>query len=206
LNLVMIHPFSDGNGRMARCLQTLVLAREGILAPQFCSVEEYLGKERLAYYKVLAKVGKGSWHPENDVRPWIQFMIQAHLVQAYRVLWVGRQLDLLWERATALVTAKKLPERAIQPVVDGMLGLPIRNSSYRKFAGISENLASRDLKALVDAGFLEPTGERRGRFYTGSKAMKKVREEVMEPFVKPEPFKMDAKDTQPYLPGLAATG
>ena len=33
LNLVMIHPFSDGNGRMARCMQTLVLAREGIIDP-----------------------------------------------------------------------------------------------------------------------------------------------------------------------------
>ena len=44
LNLVMVHPFADGNGRMGRCLQTLLLAREGILAPQFCSVEEYLGR------------------------------------------------------------------------------------------------------------------------------------------------------------------
>jgi len=41
LNLVMVHPFSDGNGRMARCLQTLILAREGILESHFCSIEEY---------------------------------------------------------------------------------------------------------------------------------------------------------------------
>ena len=46
LNLVMIHPFADGNGRMARALQTLVLARSGILSPHFCSIEEYLGANR----------------------------------------------------------------------------------------------------------------------------------------------------------------
>jgi Fic family protein len=44
LNLVMIHPFRDGNGRMARCLQSVVLAREGVLSPVFMSVEEYLGR------------------------------------------------------------------------------------------------------------------------------------------------------------------
>jgi Fic family protein len=38
LNFVMIHPFSDGNGRMARCLQSLVLARAGTLAPEFSSI------------------------------------------------------------------------------------------------------------------------------------------------------------------------
>src|SRR6267143_1167825 len=53
LNLTMIHPFSDGNGRMARCLQTLVLAREGILEPEFCSIEEYLGRNTPMYYQVL---------------------------------------------------------------------------------------------------------------------------------------------------------
>src|SRR5664280_3149811 len=40
LNFVMVHPFRDGNGRMARILQSLVLAREGILAPEFASIEE----------------------------------------------------------------------------------------------------------------------------------------------------------------------
>lgn len=65
LNLVMIHPFSDGNGRMARCLQTLVLAREGILEPEFSSIEEYLGRNTQDYYSVLAETSEGSWHPKK---------------------------------------------------------------------------------------------------------------------------------------------
>ena len=59
LNLVMIHPFSDGNGRMGRCLQTLVLTHDKILAPVFCSIEEYLGTNTQRYYDVLASVDSG---------------------------------------------------------------------------------------------------------------------------------------------------
>src|SRR6202451_3016009 len=70
LNLVMFHPFRDGNGRMARCLQTLVIARDRINTPVFSSVEEYLGRNTQAYYEILAEVGQAGWHPENDARPW----------------------------------------------------------------------------------------------------------------------------------------
>lgn len=45
-----------GNGSMARCPQSLVLARNGVLSPVFMSVEEYLGQHTQAYYDVLAKV------------------------------------------------------------------------------------------------------------------------------------------------------
>jgi Fic family protein len=83
LNLVMIHPFRDGNGRMARCLQSLVLAREGVLSPVFMSVEEYLGRNTQAYYDVLAQVGGGSWKPERDARPWVRYMLTAHLRRAH---------------------------------------------------------------------------------------------------------------------------
>jgi Fic family protein len=72
LNLVMTHPFRDGNGRMSRCLQTLVLARDQILAPQFSSIEEYLGRNTQAYYRVLQQVGGNTWHPQHDARPWIR--------------------------------------------------------------------------------------------------------------------------------------
>jgi len=59
LNLTMIHPFSDGNGRMARCLQSLVLARGGKLSPEFLSIEEYLGRNTPSYYQVLSAVAQG---------------------------------------------------------------------------------------------------------------------------------------------------
>mgnify|MGYP000453943870 CR=1 FL=1 len=63
LNLTMIHPFRDGNGRMARALQTLVLAREGLLHPVFSSIEEWLGANTDEYYCVLAQKSKERWSP-----------------------------------------------------------------------------------------------------------------------------------------------
>src|SRR5438270_583138 len=73
LNLTMIHPFKDGNGRMARALQTLVMARGGILSPIFSSIEEWLGRNTDAYYNILGEVGQGSWNPQYDAAPWVRF-------------------------------------------------------------------------------------------------------------------------------------
>src|SRR5262249_803355 len=149
----------------------------------FCSVEEYLGKVQQNYYDVLAKVGAGSWHPERDTRSWIRFMLTAHLVQAHRILWATTQLEKLWNEAARIGTEKHLPERALQPLVDATIGIKVRNSSYRKFANISENLASRDLKQLVDANLLVPSGEKRGRVYVASKELQELRQRMVEPFV-----------------------
>ena len=67
LNLVMIHPFRDGNGRMSRCLQTLVLARDHILAAELSSIEEYLGANTEAYYTVLGRMSEGRhWQPARS--------------------------------------------------------------------------------------------------------------------------------------------
>ena len=50
LHVVSVHPFRDGNGRISRIAQSLVLARAGLLAPEFVSIEEYLGDNTEAYY------------------------------------------------------------------------------------------------------------------------------------------------------------
>ncbi|MGB7982036.1 MAG: Fic family protein [Candidatus Nanopelagicales bacterium] len=60
LNLVMIHPFRDGNGRMARALQTLVMARDQVLEPTYSGVEEWLAANTEDYYRVLALTGGGA--------------------------------------------------------------------------------------------------------------------------------------------------
>jgi Fic family protein len=174
LNLAMIHPFRDGNGRMARCLQSLVLARGRILAPVFMSIEEYLGRNTQRYYDVLGEVGRGSWQPGNDARPWLRFILTAHLRQARTMLVRIRESERLWVELEKLIEQHHLPERVMLPMFDAAVGLRVRNATYRatlEESGeepITEQTASRDFQRLVEAGLLVPSGERRGRFYVAS--------------------------------------
>lgn len=167
LNLVMIHPFRDGNGRMARCLQTLVLSREGILEAPFVSIEEYLGSGSNTenYYDVLADVGGGSWHPEFDARPWIRFVLTAHYRQAQTMVMRAQESERRWEMVEREVARRGLQERSIAPLFNASLGFRMRNSTYRELADVSDTIAGRDLKVLVEAGLLVAIGERRGRHY-----------------------------------------
>jgi Fic family protein len=199
LNLVMIHPFSDGNGRMARCLQTLVLSQEGILEPSFCSIEEYLGRFTQDYYDVLAAVGKGKWNPHNDALPWIRFMLKAHFQQGQLLAWRMKLYGRLWEEIQIETQNKRLPERVIEPIWDAAIGHRVRNAMYRKSADVSENLASRDFKALVQQGLLTPHGVNRGRYYQASQKLLEIRSRVYESFQPEDPF---AESRESHLTGV----
>lgn len=171
LNLAMIHPFRDGNGRMARCLQSLVLARNGILAPVFMSIEEYLGRNTQAYYDVLAEVGSGHWAPTDQTKPWIRFTLTAHLRQARTLRRRIEDAEKLWTGIEKLVGERE--DRQIVALYDAAMGMRLRRATYLKIAAesgseISEQTAGRDLKALADAGYLEPLGERRARLYVAT--------------------------------------
>jgi Fic family protein len=182
LNLVMIHPFSDGNGRMARCVQTLVLARDAILEPTFSSIEEYLGRNTQAYYDVLAEVGHGSWHPENNARPWLRFTLTAHLRQARTLLARIRESEELWERCSVEAQSARLPARVIPGLFNAALGFRVQRSAYRALTedDVSEMMATRDLKAMADAGLLVAHGERRGRYYTASEELRAAAKEIRD--------------------------
>lgn len=181
LNLVMIHPFRDGNGRMARCLQSLVLARAGVLSPVFISIEEYLGRNTLKYYDILGEVGGGSWHPRNDARPWVRFMITAHLRQARTMLVRVKETERLWVDLERLVRERGLPERMLLPLFDAAMGFRVRNSTYRATLAdamegeITEPTASKDLWRLVEGDLLVPHGQKRARFYTASDRVMEIR-------------------------------
>lgn len=180
LNLVMVHPFRDGNGRMARCLQTLVLTGDRILAPAFSSIEEWLGRNTQAYYDILGQVGQGEWHPERSARPWVQFCLTAHYYQALTLLRRVDESERLWDACWDLTRRHALPERLIAGLFDSARGLRVRNSTYRaavsqSFAeDVSEQVASRDLRLAVQAGLLGPKGETRGRWYVTTVDLRKV--------------------------------
>jgi len=197
LNLAMIHPFSDGNGRMARCVQTLVLAREGILEPMFCSIEEYLGKNTREYYDVLSLVGQGSWHPVNDTRPWIRFNLTAHYRQAKTLLRRNTIYAKLWDELERMIGDRGLQERMIFALADAAMGFRVRNATYRVAAEVSDATAGTDLKTLAKEGLLLARGQRRGRYYEGSDLLKKVRKMVDEPQVEENPFEIALPETKP---------
>lgn len=183
LNLVMIHPFRDGNGRMSRCLQTLVLARDRILAPEFSSIEEYLGRNTRSYYEVLQRVGGEVWEPGNDARPWVRYCLQAHFVQASSVLRRVRESEAIWKRLEALCDERGLPGRVVGPLFDAAVGMRVRNVSYRttvRLEGdeISNQVATGDLRALVEAGLLQRFGSRRGTYYEAAQRLRTIREDV----------------------------
>jgi Fic family protein len=186
LNLVMVHPFRDGNGRMARCLQTLVLARNGILHPVFCSIEEYLGRNTQSYYDVLAKVGQGSWNPSGDATDWVRFILTAHLRQARTLHQRIRESERLWDELERIVAANRLPERTILPLFDAAMRYRIRNVTYRKILensaddNITDQMASRDFKQMTTAGLIVPHGTARGRYYTATPTLLGLRQQIVD--------------------------
>lgn len=184
LNLVMVHPFRDGNGRTARALQTLVLAREQIVAPVFSSIEEYLGRNTESYYAILAAVGQGSWHPENDAAPWIRYCLRAHYHQARTQLRRIDETERLYVQCANLADDRGLPERTAGALLEAAFGFRLTHSSYKRIVDVTAGetipslTASRDLRALVDAGFLQPFGETRGRHYLAAPHLLDLRQKI----------------------------
>ena len=190
LNMTMAHPFKDGNGRMARALQTLVLSRAKIQSDTFLSIEEYLGANTPEYYDVLAEVGRGSWHPENDARPWIRFALKAQFVQAKTIEKRIIESSRLWDAIDDERRALGLDERNMGTLYSAAWGLRVRRSTHLSYAiDISERVASNDLHRLVDRSLLVPVGERRGRYYIASDQLKGLRHQTREPRKPiPDPF------------------
>jgi Fic family protein len=175
LNLTMIHPFKDGNGRMARAVQTLLLTKDGVLSPIFCSIEEWLGRNTQSYYDMLSLTGKGSWSPGNNALPWVRFCLHAHYQQAETLIRRNNEIGRIWEKISKIAKDNGLPERAEAPLIDAALGYRIRNNRYRSEFEISDVVASRDLKKLCDLGLLSPIGEKRGRYYLATGKLKEIR-------------------------------
>ena len=169
---------------MARCLQTLILAREQILAPEWCSIEEFLGANTEPYYDILTEVGGGTWQPQRSARPWVRFCLRAHYIQAASVLRRARESEGIWVAVDELRERKGLPERVIGSLFDATIGLRIRNASHRKAVEfleereISNQVATNDLRAMVQAGLVDQRGSKRGTHYVAAAPLVKIRDQV----------------------------
>jgi len=160
LNLVSIHPWRDGNGRMSRCVQTLVIARGGRLAPEFCSIEEWLGGHEIntfGYYQALGETQQGTFQSDRSAHGWVRFCLRAHHIQAQVV---GRRLEYghqVWLAMAETVQRRGFKERIVSALYAAAYD-QLRREVLQQEEGLSRDQAVRDIRMLEHAGLIKAVG------------------------------------------------
>ncbi|HEX7306103.1 Fic family protein [Lentzea sp.] len=167
LHLVSIHPWADGNGRMSRSLQTLMIARAGELAPEFSSIEAWLGRpgNTWEYYRELQNRG-ATYQPDQDVSDWVRFNLTAYHQQAQTVRGRLERSGRVWLLLGEFAEAKGMEPRIVSALHDVAMSGRVRRTRYERTEELGLQRAQRDLRDLVTGGVLKPVGRTRARFYT----------------------------------------
>ena len=165
--LVTLHPFDDGNGRVARAVTDRALAQAERQSIRFYSLSEAIMARREAYYDQLERTQKGSL----DVTAWLDWfltVLEASMQQA--LLRLSRVMDKtrFWQRhATTVLNERqiKVLNRLLDTAGEGF-GHGINAAKYKSLAKVSKATATRDLAELLDKGCLEklPGGGRSTRY------------------------------------------
>ena len=150
--LVTLHPFDDGNGRIARAVGDLFLARADGSPQRFYSLSAQIQRERKAYYEVLERTQKGTL----DVTAWLSWFLAAlgraidstqHTVDA--VLGKAR----FWQRWAGLPWNDR-QRKMLNRLLDGFEG-KLTSSKWATLAKCSADTALRDISALLEWGVLK---------------------------------------------------
>jgi Fic family protein len=144
-----IHPFTDGNGRTGRVLNSLFLVEKGLLPLPILYLSRYIIAHRADYYSLLLAVTR-----DNAWEPWLLYMLRAVEDTA---AWTTAKIAAIRRLAadTTEYVRHKLPKIYSRELVDVIFEQPycrIANLVEAKIAG--RQAASRYLKALVDIGIL----------------------------------------------------
>ncbi len=148
---VIIHPFDDGNGRIARAISDLLLARSDDSAQRFYSLSSQILAERKVYYDMLQKVQFN----DGDITEWIDWYLNC-LYRALKnteqtISKVLHKADF-WEKHknTELNARQRL---MLNKLLDGFTG-KLKTSKWAKISKCSQDTALRDIKDLIDKGIL----------------------------------------------------
>ncbi|MEQ1897090.1 MAG: Fic family protein [Vicinamibacterales bacterium] len=149
---VAIHPFDDGNGRIARAIADWQLARSENSAQRFYSMSAQIRHERNDYYDILEHTQKGTL----DITPWLQWFL-ACLGRAFdgteTTLAAVMRKARFWERAARLAINER--QRAIlNRLLDGFTG-NLTTQKWATLAKCSHDTALRDIQGLIDQGLLK---------------------------------------------------
>lgn len=149
---IIIHPFDDGNGRIARAISDMVLARSEDSSQRFYSLSNQILIEKKGYYEILQKVQ----HSNGDITEWLDWFLNC----LYRALMstdetmkrVLQKADF-WEKHKETIFNSR-QRLMLNKLLDGFEG-KLKTSKWAKIAKCSADTALRDIKDLVEKGVLK---------------------------------------------------
>lgn len=148
---IIIHPFDDGNGRIARAITDLMLARADGTTERFYSMSNQILLERKQYYQILQKVQ----HSTGDVTDWISWFLQClkkSLLATETTLQKVLRKTEFWKKHEN-ITFNERQRWVLNRLFDGFEG-KLKSSKWAKMAKCSPDTALRDIKDLIDKGIL----------------------------------------------------
>lgn len=170
LHVISVHPFRDGNGRISRIVQSLMLAQNGLMSPEFGSIEQYLAEHTAEYYAALNEAHGPTYDPRRDVSGWVAFCVEAHIEQARQRLAQIEQAAARWSRLEELVEGRNWPDRLLIALEQSLFAGTDR-AAYAREAEISPATASADFRRLLDAGLVEQSGQGRTTRYRATERL-----------------------------------
>ncbi|MCF0049531.1 Fic family protein [Dyadobacter sp. LJ53] len=149
---VTIHPFDDGNGRIARPIADMLLARSDESAQRFYSMSAQIQQKRKHYYDILEKTQKGNL----DITEWLEWFLYC-LDGALEATETTLNAVLNKAKYWKLFAEKNINDRQkimLSKLLDGFEG-KLNTSKWAKIAKTSSDTALRDIQNLVEQGVLE---------------------------------------------------
>jgi len=153
-DLLCIHPFRDGNGRISRLATTFLLIQEGFSVCRFISLERIVEERKEEYYKVLAQCSRGWHNGKNDITVWWSFFLSV-LRNAYGVL----------AQKVEGKTSSAPKGDMVRRVINDQVGPFSLSEIAIQIPGVSLSMIKKTLMTMKKEGTVKSTGRGRGALW-----------------------------------------
>lgn len=154
VDFLCVHPFNDGNGRMSRLLTILLLYRAGYVVGKYVSLESKIEKTKESYYKALEKSDINWNNGENDLTPFIKYILGTVLA-AYRD----------FEQRVILVEDKSSAIDLVRNAVNNTIGKFTKSDIMELVPSVGKTSVENSLKILIEEGVIGRDGKGKATFY-----------------------------------------
>ncbi len=148
---VTLHPFEDGNGRIARALSDMLLARSDEQSYRFYSMSTQIRKERNSYYDILEKTQRGGL----DITNWLEWFLNCllHAIEnSEKLLQKIIYKHSFWSKHTR-VNINDRQRKILNLLMDDFEGV-LNTAKWAKIGKCSQDTALRDIQDLIDKGIM----------------------------------------------------